>query len=172
MMAARPSTVNNQEVTDSDFRGCCASRPTSSPRAHPNIPRAVPAHRPDKPRTRACGACAGHDPALLDTLPFAAGILDDAPARIKENLLAAFQVQALYNNNDNQVTIRATLTHDTPRTIAALLADPRTDDDSPADPATSTNAMSHLGSAPMAGISAHDDPPARRGRLPRDWCDG
>ena len=29
-MAARPSTVNNQEVTDSDFRGCCASRPTSS----------------------------------------------------------------------------------------------------------------------------------------------
>ena len=30
---------------------------------------------------------------------------------------------------DHQVTIRASLTEDTPRTIAALLADPRTDDD-------------------------------------------
>jgi hypothetical protein len=44
-----------------------------------------------------------------------------------------------------------------PRTIAALLADPRTDDDSPTDPATSNNAMSHLGSAPIARVSVHAD---------------
>ena len=55
-----------------------------------------------------------NDPGLLDAMPVAAGILDSAPAPIKEALLAAFQVQALYNNNDDQVTIRATLTTDTP----------------------------------------------------------
>ena len=55
----------------------------------------------------------------------------------------------------NQVTIRATLTTDTPRTIAALLADPRTDDDSPAKPATSQDAMSHLGSAPIGMVTVH-----------------
>jgi hypothetical protein len=98
-----------------------------------------------------------NDPALLDTLPVAAGILDRAPARIKEALLAAFQVQALYNNDDDQVTIRAALTADTPRTVAALLTDPRTDDDSPADPATSNNAMSHLGSAPKRGVTVHNN---------------
>jgi len=84
-------------------------------------------------------------------MPVAAGILDRAPARIKEALLAAFQVQALYNNDADQVTIRATLTADTPRTVAALLADPRTDDDNPAEVATSTDPMSHLGSAPIPG---------------------
>ena len=66
-------------------------------------------------------------------------------------------MQALYNNDDDQVTIRAALTADTPRTVAALLTDPRTDDDSPADPATSNNAMSHLGSAPNPRVTIHND---------------
>ena len=75
-----------------------------------------------------------NDPGLLDALPYAAGIFAEAPARIQQGILAALQVQALYNNDDNQVTIRATLTTDTPCVIAALLNDPRTDDDSPAGP--------------------------------------
>jgi len=78
---------------------------------------------------------ADDDPALLDALPYAADIFQDAPDRIQQAILAAFQVQALYyNNDDNQVTIRATITTGTPRAVAALLADPRTDDDSPAGP--------------------------------------
>jgi len=84
-----------------------------------------------------------NDPGLLDALPYAAGIFAEAPARIQQGILAALQVQALYNNDDNQVTIRATLTTDTPCVIAALLNDPRTDDDSPADPVTSPDAISH-----------------------------
>jgi len=69
------------------------------------------------------------DPALLDTLPIAAGILADAPDRIKAALLAAFDISALYDRDMHQVTIRASLTQDTPRTITALLTDPRTDHD-------------------------------------------
>jgi hypothetical protein len=43
----------------------------------------------------------------------------------------------------DQVTIRAVLTQDTPRIIAALLADPRTDDTSqhPTTPASKTPAQ-------------------------------
>jgi hypothetical protein len=52
-----------------------------------------------------------------------------APDRIKAALVAAFDIYALYNKDMDQVTIRASITEDTPRTIAALLADPRTDDD-------------------------------------------
>ena len=55
----------------------------------------------------------------------------------------------------HQVTIHATLTSDTPRTIAALLGDPRTDDDSPADPATSTDTFSHLGPFPLRTATIH-----------------
>jgi hypothetical protein len=69
------------------------------------------------------------DPALLDTLPTAARVLASAPDKTKEALMAAFDIHALYNKDMNQVTIWATITSDTPRTIAALLADPRTDHD-------------------------------------------
>jgi DNA invertase Pin-like site-specific DNA recombinase len=76
-----------------------------------------------------------NDPGLLDQLPIAARVLADAPDRIKAALLDAFQIQALYNKDMNQVTIWATLTEDTPRTIAALLEDPRTGNDTAARPA-------------------------------------
>ena len=66
---------------------------------------------------------------LLDQLAIAASVLADGPPRIKEALLAAFDIQALYRSDKNQVTIWATLTDNTPRTIAALLADPSTDSD-------------------------------------------
>jgi hypothetical protein len=61
----------------------------------------------------------------------------------------AFGIQALYNREDHQVTIWASLTEDTPRTIAALLTDPRTDNDTgPAD-ATPRPAAVHSGPGPM-----------------------
>jgi len=72
----------------------------------------------------AAAAPQDNDPSLLDQLPIAAHVLADAPARIKEALLAAFDIQALYRSDKNQVTIWATLTENTPRTIAALLDDP------------------------------------------------
>jgi site-specific DNA recombinase len=89
------------------------------------------------------------DPALLDELPYAAAALPDAPDSIKQALLTAFDIQALYNKEMDQVTIWASLTDDTPRTVAALLADPRTDDDTgtatPAVPAPTV----HSGPAPI-----------------------
>jgi hypothetical protein len=86
---------------------------------------------------------AGTDSTLLDKLPTAARVLADAAPRIKALLIAAFEINALYNCEDHQVTIRARLTEDTPRTVTALLADPRTDDDichSHTPPASSTPA--------------------------------
>jgi hypothetical protein len=56
-------------------------------------------------------------------------VLAHAPDRIKQALLTAFDTYALYNRETDQVTIRAVLTQDAPGIIAALLADPRTDDD-------------------------------------------
>ena len=46
-----------------------------------------------------------NDPALLDLLPVAAALFTDAPDRIKEALLTAFDIQALYRHDQNQVTI-------------------------------------------------------------------
>jgi hypothetical protein len=80
----------------------------------------------------------GNDPTLLDELPAAASVLADAPPRIKEALLAAFDIYALYSKDTNQVTIRAVLTEDTPGIIAALLSDPRTDDDTSQHPTPPT----------------------------------
>jgi hypothetical protein len=74
------------------------------------------------------------DPALLDELPYLPGILRYAPEPLIEQLLAALDVQCLYRKNLDQVTIWATITDTTPRTLAALLANPRTDTDTAAPP--------------------------------------
>jgi hypothetical protein len=56
-----------------------------------------------------------HDPGLLDKLPkLSAGLLAQAPQKLTAGLLDAFDVQAVYHHKDNQVTIRAVLTEDTP----------------------------------------------------------
>ena len=90
-----------------------------------------------------------NDPALLDMLPIAAAVLADAPSRIKQAILAAFDIHALYRSDLNQVTISATLTDDTPGTITALLTDPRTDDDTH-HATRAQDAVSHLGSGLIA----------------------
>jgi hypothetical protein len=49
----------------------------------------------------------------------------------------------------NQVTIWASLTDDTPRTVTALLADPRTDDDTGTATPAGPTASVHSGPAPI-----------------------
>jgi hypothetical protein len=97
----------------------------------------------------AAAAPPDNDPSLLDLLPYAAGVFAQAPARIQEALLTAFDIHALYRNDMHQVTIWASITDDTPRTITALLHDPRTDSDtSTATPGQDT--FYHSAPAPMA----------------------
>jgi hypothetical protein len=76
-------------------------------------------------------ATSDYDPSLLDELPYLPGILASAPEPLIENLLAALDLQCLYRKDKNQVTIWVTITDSTPATIAALLADPRTDSEHP-----------------------------------------
>ena len=72
---------------------------------------------------------AAEDPALLDELPYAPGLLAGAPAELRARIYAAFQVHALYRAQQRQATITATITDQTPGIIHALIADPRTDHD-------------------------------------------
>ena len=90
-------------------------------------------------------APAVNDPALLDELPYAPGLLADAPDAIREALYAAFDIQCLYRHDVGQVTIWATITDTTPGIIAALTADPRTDSDT-GNQHTSTRPVCRLAS--------------------------
>jgi hypothetical protein len=97
-----------------------------------------------------------NDPTLLDELPYAPGLLQDAPAAIREALYAAFDIQCLYRPEAGQVTIWATITDTTPGIIAALTADPRTDSDTDATtPAPATYA--DLRAAAIRGLATPDD---------------
>ena len=79
-----------------------------------------------------------NDLSLLDLLPVVAGLFADAPARIREALMAAFDIQILYRSDMHQVTIRAALTDDTPRTITAYLTTPAPTATPPASPQART----------------------------------
>jgi DNA invertase Pin-like site-specific DNA recombinase len=96
-----------------------------------------------------------NDPDLLGRLPHATAAFAAAPDRIKEALLAAFDIQALYSKDTDQVTIWATLTEDTPRTIAALINDPRTDNDT-GTPTPGQDPFCHSGPAPIGVAKIHD----------------
>jgi len=98
-----------------------------------------------------------NDPDLLDRLPHATAAFGAAPDRIKEALLAAFDIQALYSKDTDQVTIWATLTEDTPRTIAALINDPRTDSGTD-NPTPGQDTFYRSAPSPIAGVTIHDDP--------------
>ncbi|MGH3394454.1 MAG: recombinase family protein [Streptosporangiaceae bacterium] len=63
------------------------------------------------------------DPALLDQLPVLPGLLDNAPERLIQQLLAAFDIHAIYHKKDDQITIRATITTTTPAAVLAIIAD-------------------------------------------------
>jgi hypothetical protein len=68
----------------------------------------------------------GGDPALLDQLPILGDLLAQAPDRLTQKLLDAFDIQALYSKTHHQVTFWATLTPPTPATLAAIIADSET----------------------------------------------
>jgi hypothetical protein len=54
------------------------------------------------------------DPALLDELPTLSDIITGAPATLIERLLAIFDLSAVYNRDQHQLTIHATITETTP----------------------------------------------------------
>ena len=115
---------------------------------------------------------AAADPALLDAMPILGDVLDGAPARLWQQLLAALDIQALYNKNLHQVTIHATITSSTPRAVAAIINDA---DDHPtaaqlADLAPSTD-FSDLPQAPMDALTDrdHGKTPGRERAAP-DLC--
>jgi hypothetical protein len=68
------------------------------------------------------------DPALLDRLPMLGDLLGMVPDQIKQQLLDAFDVQALYSKTKNQVTLWATITPSTPVALAAIIAASETPD--------------------------------------------
>ena len=72
---------------------------------------------------------AAEDPALIDELPYAPGLLAGAPAELRARIYAAFRVHALYRARQHQATITATITDQTPGIIRALITDARTDHD-------------------------------------------
>jgi hypothetical protein len=72
------------------------------------------------------------DPALLDELPYAPGLLNQAPAAIRQAIYAAFDIHCLYRHDQDQATIWATITSTTPGIIQALINDPRTGTDAAA----------------------------------------
>ena len=109
------------------------------------------------------------DPTLLDELPALGDILTGAPAALTERLLAAFDIQAVYNRDKHQVTIHATLTDATPQAVLDLLSDPRADhnrqlapqpESAPAPQDHVAHLTGHTGSSPRASTlqdSQQDD---------------
>ncbi|HEX8006268.1 MAG TPA: hypothetical protein VF482_07555 [Trebonia sp.] len=98
----------------------------SPPRYHQVVYLAAPAARPVVAR-----AAAGFL-TLIDELPYAPGMLAHAPARIRETVAAAFDIQCVYRPDHKQATVVLTITDATPGIITALLTDPRTDSDTAA----------------------------------------
>jgi site-specific DNA recombinase len=69
------------------------------------------------------------DLSLIDELPYAPGLLAQAPDDLRERLAAAFGMHAVYRQDTRQATLVLTVTDTTPAIIDAILADPRIDHD-------------------------------------------
>lgn len=68
--------------------------------------------------------------------PLRRGQFFTAPPQIREALYSALDVQALYRQDKNQMTVWVTITDATPDAIQALLDDPRTDNHTASPPQT------------------------------------
>ncbi|HEV2377930.1 MAG TPA: recombinase family protein [Streptosporangiaceae bacterium] len=68
---------------------------------------------------------AGHDndPTLLDALPMVPEGLARLSPRVQAQLFAAFGLELVYNKQDHQVTIYATITPSTPQALADIIND-------------------------------------------------
>ncbi len=123
---------------------------------------------------------AAADADLIAQIPYAPGLLASAPAPVQEALCAALGIHATYRADKNQITIRAVLTDTTPGILQAILADPRTDGDSPK---RSPNPFAESSAAPMTtrtrnisrrrpagiagpGAAGHGSAPGRDGAAP------
>ena len=96
------------------------------------------------------------DPALLDELPLAGDILPGLPPALKARLLAAFDLQVLWNKPGQQATVFVEITEATLQALPGIL-DPRQDGYHD----TSTDTDTELG-APMWDLTNTD----RIGRAP------
>jgi hypothetical protein len=75
-------------------------------------------------RLAALERATGHqdEPGLLDALPLLGDALPGLPAAIQARLFAAFGLEVIYNKQDHQVTIYATITPSTPAALADIIA--------------------------------------------------
>jgi hypothetical protein len=64
-----------------------------------------------------------NDPALIDTLPQLAVSLPDLPARLQQQLYHACDLEMIYRQHLNQVTINVTITSTTADDVTALLGE-------------------------------------------------
>ncbi len=62
------------------------------------------------------------EPGLLEALPMLGDALPSLPAAIQARLFAAFGLELIYNKQDHQVTIHATITPSTPAALAEIIA--------------------------------------------------
>ena len=62
------------------------------------------------------------DPSLLDALPLLGDMISESPGRIQALLFQAFGLELIYNKEDHQVTIYATITPSTPDALAHIIA--------------------------------------------------
>jgi hypothetical protein len=93
-------------------------------------------------------------------IPLLGANVDIHPERVQAALYQAFDIQALYNDDLNQVTFFATITTSTPHAVAAILAATRPGQ--PSGPAASAP-IYPLPQAPMRSQSTQimEIPPAR-----------
>jgi DNA invertase Pin-like site-specific DNA recombinase len=97
------------------------------------------------------------DPSLLDQLPLAGDILADLPPAFKARLLAAFDIEVLWNKTGQQATVHAEITENTLQAVPGIL-DPDQDGYHDTTPATSTDtpaALGHLISTPRGIAMCH-----------------
>lgn len=102
----------------------------------------------------AAAAPATDDPALLDNIPRLAGILNNAPARLWQDLCRAFQIQILYNPDADQISCYATITPATPHALAAII----NDSEPPQRPTPTSSARAAATSPDMLPHSLHVTP--------------
>jgi hypothetical protein len=63
-----------------------------------------------------------NEPGLLDALPMLGDALPGLPASIQARLFAAFGLELIYNKEDHQVSIYATVTSSTPHALTEVIA--------------------------------------------------
>ena len=71
------------------------------------------------------------DPALLDELPYLAGIIAVLPNRLKARLFAAFDLTVLWNKSSGQATVSVEITDATLKALPAILNPAKADTTAP-----------------------------------------